>query len=547
MEQENKVLSIKESPMFYINHARQILNEGNDFKRCLAYLHMAEKLELNNEQQQLIQSLYIEAYFSVGMLQMSVYHCYRALKTLNLSLHDMIFLMLARNFFLMGEYDVAKFYCNVYLNQDENSDQANFCKHLQKEIEQKLNIKPKPRLVNDDYLYRHNIILAHDMMSRGDISGAIKCYEDIADFENEDVRNELAMAYFFDGELQKASDLVNQYGKDTVQDLISKMIVEYSIGNKESFEMAKKELLARDITDLEQRYRVGASFSQVNEPELAMEYMRDYVESGTAEAELEFLYCIACINCGHGDRVKNRLIDLKTVDPFDEYIFDFYIKACSSVGKHNYKYIFNIPKREENVINAKIKEMLVQTPEALLNEYKNNESMFYYIAKQNTSTSNLLLLKLASIDDKCLDDFFDFVLFGKQIKVNLKNRIAIKRAGLNCTKQICVVRDDIFSRIVLPNNLATKTNNINLYNAVVLFVEYVMNDLSNFQLSIAKIIVKIERKIKNDDVDEKVLGAYIAWETFRNSKSMSLSKICNRFKISQEEFYDFTKKYDFEV
>ena len=57
MEQEKKVLSIKESPMFYINHARQILNEGGDFRRCLAYIHMAEKFELNNDQQQLLYSI----------------------------------------------------------------------------------------------------------------------------------------------------------------------------------------------------------------------------------------------------------------------------------------------------------------------------------------------------------------------------------------------------------------------------------------------------------------------------------------------------------
>ena len=547
MEQEKKVLSIKESPMFYINHARQILNEGGDFRRCLAYIHMAEKFELNNDQQQLLYSIYIEAYFSAGMLQMSIYYCYKALKTLNLSLHNIIFVMLSRYFFLMGEYDVARFYSNVYLNLDENSEQAKYCNHLRKEIDKKTNIKPMPRIVNEDYLYKQNIALAHELMSKGDVSNAIKCYEEIGNFENEDVRNELVMAYVFDEELQKASDLINKYGKDSIQDLISKMIVEYSLGNRESFEKAKKELLARDIRDYEQKYRIGASFSQVNEPKLAMEYMQDYVESGMAEAELDFLYCIVCINCGFGEKAKSRLIDLKTVDLFDRYIIDYYIKACSTDGKHNYKYIFNLPKREENIVNTKIKEMLVQTPEKLLEEYKNNEDMFYYIAKQNSNISNLLLLKLASIDDNRLDDFFDFVLFGKQVKDNLKNRIALKRAGLNCAKQVCVVRDDIFSRIILPNNLATKTNNIHLFNAIMLFVEYVLNDISNFQLTIAKIVVKVERKIKNDDVDEKILASYIAWETFRESKRFSLNKICNKFKISQEDFYDFAKKYDFEV
>ena len=80
-----------------------------------------------------------------------------------------------------------------------------------------------------------------------------------------------------------------------------------------------------------------------------------------------------------------------------------------------------------------------------------------------------------------------------------------------------------------------------------LFVEYVFVDIANFQLTIAKPVVRLERKIKGDNVDEKVLAAYLAWGILKDARHAPLNKICKQFKITQEDFYAFTKKYNLEV
>lgn len=547
MEEEKKVINIKKNSAFYLFRARKFCEEEQDFKKALKYLRMAEQTELNEESKSLVDSIRSGAYCGLRMIPMGIFYGYKVLKRTDGPLADSVYPMLARAYFMLEEYDVARFYANVYLNQHKNSPQAQYFKEMFAEIDRIQKEKPALQLVNDEYLLKHNLFLAHESMSQGNLEEAIKTYENMANFQNDDIRNELVMAYFFAGELDRASEIINDYGKDSVQDLISQMLIEYSLGHSEKCEKIKKRLLNIENVDMEQKYRIGASFSQVGEDELAVEYMRGYVESGIAEPELDFLYCITCINCGRGDQIKSRLLDLKLLDPFDGYIFDYYLKFCGSNKKHNFKYIFNIPRREENLINAKVKEMLVQTPEELLKEFKENEDLFYYIAKQDTNITSLLLLKLASIDDGCLDDFFDFILLGRQTKTRLKNRIALKRAGLNCTRRVCLVRDDIFSKIILPNNLATKTNNLNLYKAVMLLVEYIFIDIANFQLTIAKPVVRLERKIKGDNVDEKVLAAYLAWDILKDARHAPLNKICKQFKITQEDFYAFTKKYNLEV
>ncbi len=547
MEEERKVINIKKKPIFYLFRARKFFEEEQEYKKALKYLRIAGQMELNDDEEFLINSIRSGIYYELRMIPMGIFYGYKVLKKTDDSHADLVYTMLARAYFMLEEYDVARFYANVYLNQHKNTPQEQLLKDMLVEIDRIQKGKPALQLVNDDYLLKHNLLLAHEKMSQGNLEEAIKTYENMANFQDDDIRNELVMAYFFAGEMDRASEIIKTYGKESVQDLISQMLIEYSLGNDERCKEIKKRLQNIDNVDMEQRYRIGASFSQVGENELAAEYMRGYVESGTAEPELDFLYCITCINCGKGEQIKTRLLDLKLLDPFDGYIFDYYLKFCGDNKKHNFKYIFNIPKREENIINAKVKEMLVQTPEALLNEFKNNEDLFYYIAKQETNISSLLLLKLASIDDNCLDEFFDFILLGRQIKTSLKNRIALKRAGLNCTRRVCIVRDDIFSKIILPNNLATKTNNMNLYNAVMLLVRYIFTDIANFQLTIAKPVVRLERKIKNDNVDENVLAAFLAWDILKDTRHAPLSKICNKFKITQEDFYDFTTKYNLEV
>ena len=547
MEEEKKIISINKDQRFYLLRAKSFLENEQNFKKALKYLRMTDQMELDEDGRNLADSLRSGAYFGLRMLPMSIFYNYKVLKRSdNLSTNN-VYAMLSRAYFVLGEYDVAKFYANVYLNQNKNSQQAKFFKEMFDEIDKTKKGKSFPQLVNENFLLRRNLAIAHEKMSQGDLEGAIKSYEEIKDYQNDDVRNELVMAYFFAGEPEKAEQIIKKYGRDSVQDLTSQMLIEYSLGNDENCSKCKIKLQNLEHMDIEQKYRIGVAFSQVGEADLAMKYMRDYVENSVAEPELDFLYCITCINCGQGEKIKNRLLDLKLLDPFDSYIFDYYIKFCSSTKKHNFRYIFNLPRREETNVNNKIKQMLVQTPEDLLKEFKNNEDLFYYIAKQDTSISNLLLLKLSSIDDSCLDNFFDFILLGKQTKTKLKNKIALKRAGLNCTKQVCVVRDDIFSKIILPNNLVTKINNPNLYKAILLFVEFVLTDIANFQLTIAKPIVKLERKIKNDNIDEKILASFLAWDVLKDTRYASLSKICNKFKITQDNFYAFTSKYNLEV
>lgn len=548
VSEEEKVIFINRDPIYFLKKAKKAVDDGKDFKKALSYVRIAERGNLNARESLLANSIRANAYLFMDMAHMSVFYCYKIFNLDGIiNVCNEPYPMLIQAFFMMNKYDIARFYANEYLEKDPGGKFAKFVKTMLFEMDKLQQVKQPLQLVDNEYLSREDIFCARESMSKGNINDAIKYYEQIPDRDNDDLRNELVMAYFFAGDYEKANELISAHGSGSVQDLISQMMIEYSTDRTDDFEKTKQKLLDMQIHDAEKRYRVGAAFSQLGETKLAVEYMRDYVESGMADPELEFLYCIACINCGKGEQVKKRLLDLKLLDPFDNYIFDFYIKACGKPGLHNFNYTFNVPRREENQINAKVKEMLVMSPEALMEEMKNNTDLFYYIAKQNSNTSSLLLLKLAAIDDFRLEDFFDVVLFGRQTPTKLKNKIFLKRVGLNCSRQVAIVRDDIYSKIVLPNNLATKTNNPNLYKAISLFAEYILNALPGFQVSITRPVIKMERRIKGDEVDEKILAAYLSWDVLKANKHFTLSKICNKFKITQEELFNFTIKYTLDV
>ena len=186
---------------------------------------------------------------------------------------------------------------------------------------------------------------------------AIKEFEKIGEFSYEVLRSELAIAYIFNKNFDKAQDLLNNYGENSIHDLCNQIIISYNLNDYDKVKQIKQILLSFKTKDDEILLRIGLSLAYSGEYESASFIIRKYLDGNVLfDFDLEIYYIICCINSNRYQSAKNRLIDLKKYIPFCNLVFDYYLNACRKKEKIELAFFDGaLPKSKISQVNKQIK------------------------------------------------------------------------------------------------------------------------------------------------------------------------------------------------
>ena len=346
-----------------------------------------------------------QAYAIANNLELSNYYYFACLDSDIFA--QIAFRGLGENFAKQNDNIMARFYLNQCVNLLENSQLAESAKQKLKQIGS-TNFKGLRVVGQDEKIYNDKkIAQAAEFMSKGKFEKAIDLLEKYGDFNDSKVRAELSLAYFFVNDTQKGINLIKEFGDDNILDLCNLLLIYYCEGDKDNFAVIKDKLRKFEVKKDEDNFKIGLTFAQTDELDLAKLYMEKFFSKVQYEMELEFLYCLTCINSRDFETAKNKLLDLKTLDPFNNYIYNYYLNLCEKQEECKLEYIFNVPVKEFMQVQNKIKMFLVKKDEDLKEDFLANKDLFYFIASiPESNTKSLLLLKLAGIEGKELNEYF---------------------------------------------------------------------------------------------------------------------------------------------
>ncbi|NCB48507.1 MAG: hypothetical protein EOM55_02665 [Clostridia bacterium] len=539
---ENNVIQFNKDDNFYFKKGSGFLRDGK-ITKAIDYFFKAKK-KCRGAEIYLLNFMLAQAYFFNKNLELSNLYYFLSLKEELIT--QSVFRGLGENFAVQDDVILARF----YLNQCANLGQTLLGQSAKERLKTLENLQPKFLVIDGDKSENITLENARNFMEEGKFSKAIELYEKNDNFSMQDNRSELALAYFFEKEIEKALKLLNAYGTDSVADLCNLLLIFHTIDDTKNYEIIREKLRNKTLSNEEDKFKIGLTFAQTGSLTLAIVYMEDYLSKNkTEDIELSFYYIIALMNDGQFEKAKRLLINLKTINPLDKYLFDHYLAFCNKGDKIKLEYVYSLPLKEVLKVQSKIKSYLVLSLAELKNVFLENLDFFYYYTLKSppSSPKNLLLLKLATLEGDEFDEFFDIILLSDRIKTNLKNSIAQKRAGLDSTLVIVMTKDNIYLKIVLPNMQITKINNIHLHSAVLKSVDYILNETPPLSVSLNKYVIKIERRIKKDNVRDDILACFLCFESLKSFRVTNLSKICRHFKVLQQELYKFLDDYNFEV
>lgn len=541
MNMGNNVIQFDKDYKFYFKKASSFLNDGKITKAIEYFLRAKEKCR--GGEIYILHFMLAQAYFFLNNLELSSLYYFLSLKEDLMTQSAMR--GLGENFAVSGDVILARFYLNGCANLGETL-MGQSAKERLKTLE---NLQPKFLVLNGDMSETPAIESARKCMSEGKFEDAISLYEKSGNLNDDDVRSELSLAYFFENNTEKSLEILQKFGSETVSDLCNFLLVYHAKGDQENYDKTLDIIRNKENATDEEKFKIALALAQTRRLSLALVYMEDYLYKNKTDTELEFYYILALINDGQYEKAKRHLINLKKILPFDSYLFDHYIEMCNAGTAVKLDYAYALPVKELSKIQTKIKSYLVLNNQELKNIFLENQKFFYYyfLKTPPTSTKNLLLVKLAGLEGDELNEFFDVILLSENIAPTLKNSIAIKRASLENTMVIAMTKDNVYIKIILPNMQVTRINNIHLHSAVIKSLEYILSELPPVCVTLSKYVIKLERRIKSDNVRDDILACYLSFDALKNFRITTLNKICRRFKVLQQELYKFLNDYNLEV
>lgn len=538
---ENKVIKINKDDKFFFKKGSAFLREGK-IPQAINYLLKARKSCLGGEIY-LLYFMLAQAYFFNKNYELSNLYYFLSLKEELIS--QSVFRGLGENFIVQNDIILARY----YLNQCANFGKTIVGQSAKDRLKTLENEEPQFVVIDGEKSDTITLENAREKMSEGKFADAILLYEKHGDFSAQDVRSELALAYFFESDFEKTLSLLHTFGTDSVSDLCNLLLVHHASNDAENYQKTKEKLRVKRPICEEDKFKIALTLAQTHSLDLALVYMEDYLAKNTADIELEFYYIIALMNDRQFEKAKRLLINLKRLNPLDNHLFNHYLALCSAQDKRPLEYIFSLPLREMVKMHSRVKTHLVRSAEELKKSFLENADFFlhYALKTPHSNTKTMLLMKLASLEGEEFENFFDILLLGDRIKTSLKIALAAKRAALDSTVIVALTRENVYSKIILPNMQVTKINNLHLHAATQKVVNYLLSELPPISVSLARNVVKIERRIKADNVRSDVLACFLSYESLKNFRITTLNKICRHFKVLQQEFYKFLDDYNFEI
>jgi len=543
--EKKKVINFEQNDEFYFKIGKSQLERGEYFQ-AIKNLQQAIKL-LKSKNEFLLSSYHLvlaQTYAFLGMHDLSNYYYFLSLS--NELFSQIAFRGLGENFYLQEDYILSRFYLNKCINLLEDNELSMSAKKIIEIIDKKTH-KGFRVIKSQIEIERENEILkAHQMMAKGAFSEAISIFESNNVGEDKNLRAELSLAYFFVGETEKGIEIIDKHqNENSLLDLCNLYLI-YSLEKQNEKKLdIKRRLLNFKIENEEDNFKIGLAFAQTGELEDAKKHMKKFFSKAKSSLELKFLYMLTCLNNQDFDEARDEILNFKTINPFGNYIYDYYLNLCSEKKKVKLDYIFGLPVKEFLKVKSYVKNCLLLSDEDLRNEFLKNKDLFYYIANfQESNLKDLFLTKLSKIQCEDLNDFFNYVLIKTNLRNDIKNKIAYERIKQDDVNIISLAKDNVYSKIILPNKIAKKNVSEKMHEASLLCVKYILFETNVMFINLKYNIIFMERKKIEDNENEFVLAAILTWLTIGTKKYATLRQICSFFKITQQEFYEVANRYN---
>lgn len=419
---------------------------------------------------------------------------------------------------------------------------------------------------NEDYIDKVNH-KAENLMGMCKYEDSIKLLNELGNFENEQIRSNLCLNYVFSKQFQKAIDLMDKYGQDTVIDLCNLFFLYSMMGNEAGQKVVIDKINKYKKTySLEDLFRIGLVFGEMGYFKEALNFMTYYSSSEHIHILSTFYYALTCLNAEMFKEAKAKFLDLYNFDYFNRYIYLYYINCCENRDKSKFRYDFDVPESEQRKLRKRVKKYLTIDDEELLKEFKKNKPDFFYLANHITREREDILLRLAGINDDEVylltrflllndSDFDDF-----KLKV-LHKIVSTKHREFNAF--LSIMYYDSYYNFELPDLDFYGQFIENIREVLFLCLEFIVKFVEPCYVDITTTLSQIVWGIKSPSKVIKFDKAKISFDKNCANNTMacvlcykiltklgvkdSFKKILRHFKVTQKDFYEFVDKNKIEI
>ncbi len=542
----SNVIQFVRDEQFYFMVGRERLIAG-DFLSALRYIRMA-KNAIKPQEHILGASndlILGQIYSLLEEYELANYYLFSSLS--NQFLSQPAYRGLAENFLSMGDKKLGRYYLDKCIKIGSETPNAYIAKEILKELNNLEEAKRKSFVVieglsGQDIPRKDAIKLIDDFMAKHQYEEAITLCNEQGDFEDDEIRTALSNAYIESNKFKESLNLITNYGNNNLDDLSSLLMVYKGLGEKNNYNIALEKLKKYVPKNEEECFKLGAVLASCNEEEIAIEHLDKFFAKADFDYDLQLTYCKICMSAKNYEKAKRKLIELKTYNPFDNYILNKYLDICKNRGEYKFTNVNGYSSKEILEIKTQIKNYLVLDEKKLKDAFANNEEFFYFVSKfDEGSLKNLLLLRLSKINSKPINAFFRCILLKNDAKAPLKLQLLKNRLMLEGITYQEYTKNNIFSSILLPNKKLLKKYNIVFYEATVKCINYLLFNTDYTAINLRSPIMRLEAMGLKEITNANVLSAYILWDSFSNRKLRALKHICNYFDITKEDIYNFAK------
>ncbi len=312
------------------------------------------------------------------------------------------------------------------------------------------------------------IKIAEAYMVHNDFDKAIKILKKYDPTKYPKVKTNLAISYFLNGKTQEAIDTIINNGDITFLDNTNLLLFYHDIEDKQKFESVKKQLTNIYKPDMEQCFKLGVAFCQVEEHKLGREYLGKYLNKNAQDLRAQLLYAIACMNLGEFELAKHKLQYLLDIDIYDHLVYKDYLQLCQNKELKKYEYAFDVQPKSSYKYNDLVDRLVHLNDDEFKLCIMDNLDLIGWVARSSyCEYKNLFFIKVSRIEDVKVLNLIEDVLLDRYVDDVVKHIIVKTKLeyAINFRSKIMFVTNNTLHRISMPaSNIVDENTGITIYN-----------------------------------------------------------------------------------
>ena len=247
----------------------------------------------------------------------------------------------------------------------------------------------------------------------GNYDCAIEAYEKQCDLHNPQVRSQIILSYIGrDRNADKAMEILEKYGEDTIEDICIGLIV-YDLASNRKKYVTTKNKLHPDSLDPTYLYKVAMLLITTSaggeiDYALALKVIEKAFSYGILSTDFKYVYALTLFNFGDLKRAKEEFIDLKKYDIFNSAAYSYFLDLIER--KDTSKQIpFSIGGLPElrNRFDKAIRLANIDDKNDLKKLFNENKDLFYHLRNM---INHHLISALIKLDYGPVYDYLDYLL-----------------------------------------------------------------------------------------------------------------------------------------